>query len=47
MTEIETWVQHFAIYAGVVSIINPEVIVDIMAHMVMIVKAAEEYTWLA
>ena len=47
MTELKTWVQCFAIYVGVVSLRHPEVIADMMAYMVMIVKVAEEYAALA
>ena len=47
VTELRTWVQCFAIYVGVVSLKHPEVIADMMAYMVMIVKAAEEYAGLA
>ena len=47
VTELKTWVQCFAIYVGVVSLRHPEVIADMMAYMVMIVKAADEYAGLA
>lgn len=47
VTELKTWVQCFAIYVGVVSLRHPEVIADMMAYMVMIVKVAEEYAALA
>ena len=47
MTELTTWVQCFAIYVGVVSMKYAEVIADLMAYTVTIVKAAEEYIGLA
>ena len=47
VTDLKTWVQCFAIYAGIISMKHPEVISDMMAYMVMIVKAAEEYAGLA
>ena len=43
MTELRTWAQCFTIYVGVVSLRHPEVIADMMAYMVMIVKAVEEH----
>ena len=47
VTDILTWLQCFGIYVGVLAKQYPEVVSELMAYMVVIIKASQRYTGLA
>lgn len=47
ITQLNTWLQCFAIYTGVMAVKNPADIPELMAYMVAIIRASEDYSGLA
>ena len=47
VTDVNTWVQCFAVYSSVLSRKHPEVVPELLAYMVSIMKAGSEYAGLA
>ncbi len=47
MTELNTWMQCFAVYVGVMATRHPEAVPELMAYMVAIIRASEDYSGLA
>ena len=46
MTEVNTWVRCFAVYTSMLSWKHPEVVPELLAYMVSVMKAGSEYTGL-
>ena len=47
ITEINVWLQCFAVYVGVMSAKHPEAIPELMAYMVAVIRACEDFSGLA
>ena len=47
VTDILTWLQCFGIYVGVLTKQYPEAVLELMAYMVVIIKASQRYAGLA
>lgn len=41
--DIGVWLQHFAVFVGVVSKSSPETVPGLMAYMIGIIRASQEY----